>query len=53
MAVSVTYNLIGASWAECLLEVGEQQARVTASYLSDALGDLLQAVVGNGGALGR
>lgn len=46
MAVSVTYNLTGAGWAECLVEIGDQQACLIASYLSDALGDLLHAIKG-------
>lgn len=46
MAVTVTYNLTGAGWSECLIGIGDQQAHVTASYLSDAFGDLLHAVVG-------
>jgi hypothetical protein len=46
MAVSVTYNLTGAGWAECIIGIGDQQAHVTASYLSDALDALLRAVVG-------
>jgi hypothetical protein len=46
MPVSVIYNLTGAGWSECSIEIGDQQAHVTASYLSDALGDLLRAVVG-------
>src|SRR5688572_2425647 len=45
MAVLVTYNLTGAGGAECFVELGDQTAHVTASYLSDALGDLLRAVV--------
>jgi hypothetical protein len=45
MAVSVTYNLIGAGWAECFVAIGDQQAHLIASYLDDALDSLLRAVV--------
>ena len=46
MSVSVTYNLMGAGWSECFVQIGEQSAHMSASYLDDALGDLLRAVVG-------
>ena len=45
MAVTITYSLTGAGWAVCWVEVGDQRAHLSASYLSDALGDLLRAVV--------
>lgn len=44
MAISVQYNLTGAGWSECIIEIRYQQAHLTASYLSDALADLLDAV---------
>jgi hypothetical protein len=44
MAISVQYNLTGAGWSECIVEIGDQQAHLIASYLSDALADLLDAV---------
>lgn len=44
MAISVQYNLTGAGWSECIVEIDDQQAHLTASYLSDALADLLDAV---------
>ena len=44
MVISVEYNLIGRGWSECIIETEHQQARLTASYLSDALADLLDAV---------
>lgn len=43
-AISIQYNLIGRGWAECIVEINDQQAHLTASYLSDALADLLEAV---------
>ncbi|WP_036476609.1 hypothetical protein [Myxosarcina sp. GI1] len=44
MTISVRYNLIGKGWSECIIKIGDRQARLTASYLSDALADLLDAV---------
>lgn len=41
MSVTLQYTLTGSGWAECILQVDEQQIRLTASYLSDALGNLL------------
>jgi hypothetical protein len=45
MGVAVKYDLTGTGGSECFVEIGDQQAHLTASYLSDALGDLLHAVV--------
>lgn len=45
MSVSFSYQLVGSGWAECTLIIGEQQATISASYLSDAFGDLLRAVI--------
>lgn len=45
MGVSFSYALVGTGWSECRVAVGEQQAIVSASYLSDALGDVVGAVV--------
>jgi hypothetical protein len=44
MAISVRYNLTGSGWAECIVEIDDRHAHITASYLSDALADLLDAV---------
>jgi hypothetical protein len=46
-AVSVTfaYHLVGSGWAECTIAIDDRHATMTASYLSDALGDLLGAVI--------
>lgn len=44
MAISVQYNLIGAGWSECIIDIDDQRVHLTASYLSDALADLLDAV---------
>lgn len=44
-AVQFTYELTGTGWSEGRLVVGDTSAVVTASYLSDALGDVLRAVL--------
>ncbi len=41
----MNYKLIGSGWAECTLQIDGQVIVATASYLSDALADLLQSVV--------
>lgn len=45
MTVRLRYDLTGAGWAECSLEIGGQSASISASYLSDALDDLARATV--------
>lgn len=45
MSVSATYKLTGVGWAECIIAIDGQEACVSASYLSDALRELLRAVV--------
>jgi hypothetical protein len=42
--VDFTYELVGPGWARAEIRDGDQVARLTASYLSDALGDLLYCV---------
>lgn len=44
MSVHVSYRLTGSGWSECNIVIDEHQATITASYLSDALGELLGAV---------
>lgn len=44
MGVFVQYNLTGRGWSECIVEINDRRITVTASYLSDALADLLDAV---------
>lgn len=39
-----SYDLVGTGWAECTLEVKNKKVKITASYLSDALGDLSMAI---------
>jgi hypothetical protein len=44
VSVRVSYRLIGSGWSECNIVIDEYEATITASYLSDALRDLLGAV---------
>jgi hypothetical protein len=44
VSVVIHYSLVGSGWAECLIEIDGQSVHLTASYLSDALADLLEAV---------
>jgi hypothetical protein len=43
MAFALSYHLTGTGWAECVLSDGQVSCRITASYLSDALRDLVLA----------
>ena len=43
--ISIRYTLVGTGWSECLVELDGSQARLTASYLSDALGNLAAATL--------
>ena len=45
MAVTVTYLLAGSGWSDCYIAIGDHSAHLTASYLSDALGDLVRSMV--------
>jgi hypothetical protein len=45
VSVSFEYHLVGSGWAECTISVDDQHATMTASYLSDAFGDLVGAVI--------
>jgi len=45
MGLSIDFRLAGAGWADCTVKSEAQQAELTASYLSDALGNLLLAGV--------
>ncbi|WIB65724.1 hypothetical protein [Curtobacterium sp. MCBD17_040] len=40
-----TFKLVGSGWAEAAICVEDVTLHLTASYLGDALGDLLRAVV--------
>lgn len=48
--LKITYELVGTGWSTCLVEAGEQRAQLSASYLSDALGNLVlfACAVGSG-----
>jgi hypothetical protein len=41
--VKVDYRLTGHGWADCDVEIAGQRASMVASYLSDALADMLAA----------
>ena len=43
--VAFHYELTGAGWAEAKISIGKKSTTVTASYLSDALGDLAHAAI--------
>jgi hypothetical protein len=42
--IEFEYRLVGTGWSEARFAVGEEWVGLTASYLEDALGDLLLAV---------
>lgn len=46
MALKIDYRLVGAGWAECTVEHAASKCYLSASYLSDALGNLVLAAVG-------
>lgn len=41
----ISYKLVGTGWAECVVEANETRAELSASYLSDALGNLVLSAV--------
>jgi hypothetical protein len=43
--ISIYYRLTGTGWSECTINDGNNSVLITASYLSDALGNLLSAVL--------
>ncbi len=43
--IEISYKLVGTGWAECKVTDENKQVTVTASYLSDALGALSEAVL--------
>jgi hypothetical protein len=45
MPISINYELTGAGWSECEIEIDGRKAKITASYLGDALGDLVRAAL--------
>ena len=45
MSLRIDFKLTGAGWAECTIADGEKFCTITASYLSDAFGDLVLSAV--------
>jgi hypothetical protein len=45
MGVSFAFHLVGRGWTECTIAIDERHTIIIASYLSDALGDLLDTVI--------
>lgn len=45
MHLAIQYRLTGHGWSECTISSGELSCRISASYLSDALGNLVRAAV--------
>jgi hypothetical protein len=43
MPLNITYRLTGIGWAECTISDADNTCTVSASYLSDALGNLVLA----------
>ena len=41
MAISIAYSLVGSGWSRCVVEDGEAKVELSASYLSDALANLI------------
>lgn len=48
--VAITYRLTGTGWSEARLAIGHASVTLTASYLDDALGDLVRGAVALGQA---
>ena len=46
MTLSITYSLTGAGWSRCSLTFADQTCNISASYLSDALGNLILSALG-------
>ncbi|CAN5579922.1 hypothetical protein BH10ACI2_BH10ACI2_24540 [soil metagenome] len=45
MTFDFEYELTGSGWAAAVISTEDRRFQMTASYLSDALGDLLQALI--------
>jgi hypothetical protein len=43
MSLSIEYHLVGSGWAECRVRFNDAKCEISASYLSDALGNLVLA----------
>lgn len=48
--MQISYKLVGSGWSECIIETAEIRVELSASYLSDALGNLVlsAAAIGSG-----
>jgi hypothetical protein len=46
MSLAIDYRLAGAGWADCTVKCSSAACELSASYLSDALGNLVLAAVG-------
>lgn len=45
MGIEIDYRLVGTGWSTCIVRADQGHVEVTASYLSNALGDLATAAV--------
>jgi hypothetical protein len=45
VSIAIKYDLVGTGWSACRVVLGDEQIEVTASYLSDALGNLSAGAV--------
>jgi hypothetical protein len=45
MSLSITYSLVGPGWARCVVESEKSKCELGASYLSDALGNLVLSAI--------
>jgi hypothetical protein len=42
--IQIEYSLTGTGWSNCRITIGETSCAISASYLSDALGELADAI---------
>ena len=45
MVLTIDYRLTGSGWADCIVRAGERSCKLSASYVSDALGKLVLAAM--------
>jgi hypothetical protein len=43
--IRISYSLVGTGWSECIVETKDARSRLSASYLSDALGNLVLSAI--------
>jgi hypothetical protein len=43
--IHISYKLVGSGWSECRVETNNGRAELSASYLSDALGNLVRSAI--------